>query len=578
MKLKKVFTVFMGLLLCGSILIWPVGIYADTDTDANSVKIFTNGNELSLRQMPVMEKERMLVPYKEIAKALGAEATWNETKKMVTIIKGNKTLMFTIADQYAIVNGNKMTLDIPATMVNDNVYIPVRFICENLGYKVNWDNQQNTMYIDMPISDKEAATKIEEYMDIYGDSGMFSGDLLVMRNEKVIIQKSYGLANQELNVLNTNETKYRIGSMTKAFTAALIMQLQEKGKLNADDYVSKYLPDYPKGNQITINNLLTHTSGIPDFLNSPEFIGNSPMTPEELISYFKNMPLDCKPGTQFEYSNSNYMLLGYIIEKITGKSYETVLENNILTPLGMKDSGYVHNETIIKNLACGYSTSNDILSNPAYYDTSTIYAAGAMYSTLADLYKWDRALYEGKLLKKESTQKMFTPYLDNYGYGWSIEQLYGRQLIWHDGSVPGFSSIILRYPSENICIIMLENNRRFIPERASRDISAILFGEKYENPKLFIEKKLNQNEILQLVGKYHTNPDSSINVYEKDNKIYMDASSYSSSPMVLHPQSGTEFYTKDSDIRFVFTKNSSGKINGIDIDQFGFVKHAQKAN
>ena len=572
MKIKEKIGVLVGLVLLSFILILPKGIYADENTEG--IKVLVNGNEVSFTQMPVMENERTLAPYKEILQALGTETTWDDATKTITAVKGNINLQITVGKKDAVVNGNNVALDVPPTIINENVYIPIRFVSENLGYTINKDNETQTIYIDQPIDDEAAAAKIEEYMNIDGQNEMFSGALLVMRSGKVVFEKSYGMANYELNVPNTIDTKFRIGSMTKAFTAVLIMQLQEKGLLNVNDKVAKYLPNYPNGDKITLHNLLSHTSGIPDVLNTPDFNDKSPLTPEELINTFKDKPLDFKPGSQYEYSNSNYFLLGYIIEKITGQPYETALNENILKPLNMNCSGYEVNQAIIKNRASGYSISNeDVFSNPDYLDMSVAYAAGAMYSTVSDLYKWDRALYEEKLLKKESLQKIFTPNLDNYGYGWVIEQSYGRKTIWHDGAVNGFSSIIARYTNEDICIIMLQNNDTLVTERASRDIAAILFGEKYENPKLFVEKNLNQDQIMQVVGQYQLAPDNIVKVYLKDNRLYL----LNQYLIIIHPLSETEFYAKCGDVRFVFTKDNNGEINGIDIDEYGlYLQHAKK--
>ncbi len=546
----KVSNILSSLALLILILISPVVVNADEN--ANDINVLVNGNELSFSQRPVIENERALVPYKELFKALGAETTYEETTKTIKAIKGNIEL---------------------SVKINDELYVPVRFVAENMGYAVNMDSMTKTIYIDQPINDETAAAKIDAYMDTHLKNEMFSGTILVVRKGKIIAQKGYGMSNYELDVQNTIDTKFRIGSMSKAFTAVLIMQLQEKGLLNVNDFVSKYFPSSLNYNKITLNNLLTHTSGIPEYTNFPDSMSKSytPMTSEELVNYIKDKPLDFEPGTQFSYSNSNYILLGSIIEKITGKSYETMLDENILKPLNMNDSGYNHNETVLKNRASGYLIYNDVLRNTDYIDMSFPFAAGALYSTVSDLYKWDRAFYDDKLLKKESIEKIFTPNLEKYGYAWIIDNLYGRKIIWHDGAINGFCGVIARYPKEDICIIILENKSNLLIERAFHDISAILFGEKYKPPEVFKEKKIDSDQIKQLIGEYQIAPDQSISVSAKDGKLFIQP--YDD---IIHPLSDTEFYSKRYDCFFTFTKDSNGKINGIDVDEFGLLYHAQK--
>lgn len=570
MKTKISYTL-SGLVLLILILASTTLVYADENS--KGINIFVNGKEVSFSNVPVMEKERTLVPYKEIFKALGAETTWEDSTKTITAKKENINLRIVVESKDAIVNGSKKALDVAPTVLNKEVYVPVRFIAENLGYTINMDNKAKKIYIDLPINDETAAKNIDAYMNTHMKNGMFSGTILVAREGKIIIEKSYGMANYELDVPNSINTKYRIGSLSKSFTAILIMQLQEKGILNVNDPVSKYLPNYPNGSKITLHNLLTHTSGIPEYTDFPDSMMKSyhPMTSEELVNYIKDKPLDFQPGTQFTYSNSNYVLLGYIIEKITGKSYETILNENILKPLNMNDSGYNHNETVLKNRASGYLVYHDVLRNTDYIDMSFAFASGALYSTVSDLYKLDRALYDDKLLKKESVEKIFTPNLDNYGYAWTIDNLYGRKLIWHDGAINGFCGVIARYPKEDICIIILENNKNLIIERAYHDISAIIFGENYKEPKTFMDKKLEPSQMQQLVGEYQLNQEQTISVSIKDDKLFIQP--YDD---FIHPFSDTEFYAKRYDCLFTFTKDSNGKVDGIDVDEFGSLYHVKK--
>jgi len=243
--------------------------------------------------------------------------------------------------------------------------------------------------------------------------GNFSGSVLIAKGDEVLVRKGYGLANIEIDVPNTPKTKFRLGSVTKQFTAMAILQLQEDELLSVNDPLSKFIPDYPEGDKITIHHLLTHTSGIPNLTDFPELekIKKIKTPIEEIIKIFKNEQLEFAPGEKHQYSNSGYTLLGYIIEKASGKTYEEYLKENIFIPLNMKDSGYDHYNTVLLNRASGYSPGKDGIVNAKYIDMSIPFGGGCLYSTVGDMYLWDRALYTDKLLSESSLNEMFTPFL-----------------------------------------------------------------------------------------------------------------------------------------------------------------------
>ena len=234
------------------------------------------------------------------------------------------------------------------------------------------------------------AQQIEQLLSKYNEYGQFNGSALVAENGKVIFKKGFGSANMEWNILNQPDTKFRLGSISKQFTALLIVKLAEEGKIKLDVPITTYLPDYPKenGSKITIHHLLTHTSGIPNYTNAPNFLkdkARDPYTPEAFAKTFSSLPLDFAPGEKFNYSNSGYFLLGCIIEKITGKTYEQNLQETIFTPLKMVNTGYDHSEVVLKNRAAGYEKEGKKIVNASYIDMSMPYAAGSLYSTVEEL-------------------------------------------------------------------------------------------------------------------------------------------------------------------------------------------------
>lgn len=341
--------------------------------------------------------------------------------------------------------------------------------------------------------------QLDELLNQYHDYGKFNGSVLVSEQGKVIYKKGFGQANMEWDIPNKPNTKHRLGSITKQFTAMLILQLAAKGKLDLHAPISKYLPDYPKesGDKITTHHLLTHSSGIPNYTAFPGFFeeeSRDPYKPEEFIKKFQDKGLEFKPGEKFNYSNSGYFLLGVIIEKLTGKTYEAMLQDNIFTPLGMDDSGYDNHGTIIKNRATGYEKNGNSFVNSNYLDMSIPYAAGSLYSTVEDLYIWDQALYTNKLLPKEYMALFFKPYIaafgnSDYAYGWGVgKEAIGNTkdsiaVISHGGGINGFNTEISRSTSDKSLVVLLNNTGGAPLNQMTSAIRGIMNGKPYDLPK-----------------------------------------------------------------------------------------------
>src|SRR5215831_12154293 len=251
--------------------------------------------------------------------------------------------------------------------------------------------------------------RMEQVVQSFVKDKQFMGAVLVARGNDVLLDKGYGFANLEWNIPDSPKTKFRLGSITKQFTAASILLLEERGKLKVDDPVKKYMPDAPAAwDKMTIFNVLTHTAGIPNFTSFPDYQSSEPFatTPEKLVARFRDKPLEFQPGERMNYSNSGYVLLGYLIEKVSGQSYEKFVQENIFTPLGMKDSGYDSNSAVIPRRASGYTNGPNGPVNAGFIHMSVPFAAGALYSTTEDLLRWEQGLFGGKLLSAASLQKM----------------------------------------------------------------------------------------------------------------------------------------------------------------------------
>jgi len=307
------------------------------------------------------------------------------------------------------------------------------------------------------------ASEIDTYLNTLVRLGSFSGSVLIARNGEVLLSKGYGFADREQKILNTPQTKFRLGSITKQFTAMAIIILEAQDKLDVQNPICNYLSECPEAwGAITIHHLLTHTSGIPNFTSFTEYKSTMarPSPPEQTINRFKDKPLDFRPGERWSYSNSGYILLGHIIERVSSQSYEDFLQEYIFTPLDMMNTGYDHNQD---DLATGYKS---IFNKADFVDMSIPYAAGSLYSTVEDLYKWDQALYTNELLQQDYMDQMITahvaiPNSDGmaYGYGWIIGLEDDRQIITHGGGIDGFVTNIARYPEDKTVIIILSNQQ-----------------------------------------------------------------------------------------------------------------------
>ena len=348
---------------------------------------------------------------------------------------------------------------------------------------------------------QDKVQKIDELLKTYQDYNQFNGTVLVAEKGKVIYKKGFGMANMEWEIPNTPETKFRIGSVTKQFTAALILQLVEEGKIKLDGKLTDYLTDYRKdtGDKVTIHQLLNHTSGIPSYTTG-EFFANESRTPysvKDFVKKFSSGDLEFEPGSKFAYNNSGYFLLGAIIEKVTGKKYAEVLDEKILKPLGMQNTGYDVHATILNKRASGYEKTPEGYENASYLDMGLPYAAGSMYSTVEDLYKWDQALYEDKVLSADSKKLMFKPGLENYGYGFFIaDKPIGKtdqkvKIIQHGGGINGFNCLLTRVVDQKNTIIILDNvSQGQYHGKMTDSIINILNGQSFEAPRRSIAETL----------------------------------------------------------------------------------------
>jgi len=419
---------------------------------------------------------------------------------------------------------------------------------------------------------------MEQVIQSYVKAGTFMGTVLVARDGTVVLDKAYGSANVEWDIPNTPTTKFRLGSITKQFTAASILLLDERGTLKIDDTIRTYLADVPASwNGITVHNLLTHTSGILNFTALPEYrtVKLSATPVDTVIATVRDKPLDFAPGERMSYSNTGYLVLGSIIEKVTGGSYGTFVLDNIFTPLGMQDSGYDSNTAVIARRASGYVRGPNGLSNAGYVHMSIPHAAGALYSTSADLLKWEQALFAGKVVSPASLQKMTTPFKNDYAFGLTSREDKGRRVIWHNGGIDGFNTSMAFYPESKTAVIVLSNVNGPVPDVLVPQLAALMFGETVTLNSERKEIALPVATLSKYVGAYGLAPNAIMTIALEGDRLMAQVTGQGRNP--IFAESETRFFLKVVDAQIEFVTDGTGAVTHLVLHQNGRdVKAAHK--
>jgi CubicO group peptidase (beta-lactamase class C family) len=400
--------------------------------------------------------------------------------------------------------------------------------------------------------------RMEQVIQSYVKNRTFMGTVLVARGSDVILDKGYGSANLEWDVPNAPTTKFRLGSITKQFTAASILLLEERGTLKVEDPITKYIPDAaPEWGRITIYNLLTHTSGIPNFTSLPEYstlkTANTPV--EKTIASFKAKPLDFGPGEKMSYSNSGYLVLGYVIEKVTGASYGKFVLDNLFTPLGMKDSGYDSNTAVIGRRASGYAPGAGGLVNAGYVHMSIPHAAGALYSTTEDLLKWEQALFAGKLVSAASLERMTTPFKNDYAFGLTVRTDKGRKVIAHNGGIDGFNTSMAYYPETKTVVIVLANVNGPAADTLGAQLGAIAHGDPVKLTSERTEIALPVATLSKYVGAYELAPTATMTITLDGDHLMAQLTGQGKNQ--IFRESETLFFLKVVDAQIEFAADAS---------------------
>jgi CubicO group peptidase (beta-lactamase class C family) len=416
------------------------------------------------------------------------------------------------------------------------------------------------------LANAQDVARMEQLIGARVDDKSFMGSVLIARGDEVLLSKGYGSANLEWNIPNTPTTKFRLGSITKQFTAAAILLLADQGKLTLEDPVKKHWPGAPASwDAVTIFHLLTHTSGISNVTSDAEFMQwkMHPSTPEKTLAHVRDKPLDFAPGARMSYSNSGYVLLGMIVERVSGQSYADFLRDFIFKPLAMNDSGYDVSAAILPRRAAGYGPG---FVNAPYTDMTVPHGAGALYSTTEDLKRWTQGLFGGRLLSAASLEKMTTPFKDGYAFGLAVSSG-SRKSFGHGGGIEGFNTQLTYYPDSKITVAVLANVNGSAPTQLAAQLGAIAHGDTLRLSSERTSIELPREKLDRLVGSYELAPAATMRITVIGNQLQ---SQLSVQPVVpLFAESETVFFPRVVDAELTFELDASGKATALTLRQNG---------
>jgi len=501
---------------------------------------------------------------------------------MIAIIKYNAGNICSVRNALTRAGYNSVITDNETEILNaDKVIIPG---VGEAGSSMNYLKEKGAK-TDISIPSFE---KLVDWIFKSVQTGSTPGiSVLVSQNGQIIYQKGFGYADVGNKVPVTPDTKFRIGSITKQFTAASILKLQEEGKLSVQDKLSKFIPDFPRGDEVTIQQLLTHTSGIHSYTDRPLLYNYLPLpiTTAALIDTIKAYPYDFNPGDRYLYNNSGFVILGYIVEKISGKRLINYLNETFFKPLGMNSTGMYESKVILDNEAYGYSYENETLKKALNWDMSWAGGAGALYSTTKDLFTWDEAVFNGKVLSDESLKAAFTNAVLNngqkvdYGYGWALQDYRGYKFISHGGGLDGFVSYLERQPEKNITVVILCNSTPPLtginPGANAMLISEYLLWSGMAKQSSFSsDTTVDENILKNYVGRYDYGQGAVLIVTLEGKQLYAQLTGQAKYP--IFPASKDEFNWKVVEASIKFITDEKGNVTHVVHHQNGQQFEAKK--
>ena len=560
------------------------GMTVTTFAASGDINIFVNGKEIS-NDAYVNEEGKVMVPLRQRAEELGYIVTWDNVEKRVTISNEYNTIHLKIGESSVIKNDKNINMDTKSIIKDGKTFVPIELFSNTLNLILGLDDKHQVLNINQftnnqeeffkVSNDTEMTAKLNEYMKALEKNENFHGSILIAKEGSILLNEGYGFANFDQNTLNKTQTKFAIGSVTKQFTAMAIMQLSEKGLIDVNDSLSKYLPDFPNGNLITIHNLLTHSSGLVNFTELMEFytLSSNNQTPMDILNLVKDKPLIFKPGEKFSYNNTNYLILGMLVEQLSNMSYEDYLQENIFNPINMNNTGISYGKNNGLHDATAYSGYLEVVPIDDEVLLRGAYGAGNMYSTTEDLYRWSEALKTEKLVNKDTMNQIFKEHIDmegvgSYGYGWMIIDSEIGKIILHGGNTLGFTSSISRVVDLDLTIIVLSNVGYYDTTTLVNTLTSIALGGVYELPEALTEIEIKDADLYdKYIGEYELAPEVICTITREGNRIFAQLTGQEK--FEIFPYTEDDFFYKIVDAKITFVKDDGGNVTNLVLHQMG---------
>ncbi|GAA0192534.1 CubicO group peptidase (beta-lactamase class C family) [Brevundimonas nasdae] len=414
------------------------------------------------------------------------------------------------------------------------------------------------------------AGRMDQVVRAAADKDEFSGSVLVARDGQILLDRGYGLANREWSIPNDSATRFRLGSVTKQFTAVAIMLLNERGQVDLDAPVKTYLPNAPAAwDRMTVRHLLTHTAALADYTRLEDFEAKKtlPTTAEALMARFRDRPLAFQPGEGWAYSNSGYVVLTAIIERVSGQTYADFVVQNLFHPLNMGDSGYDSHDVILPRRASGYTPSGEGVINAAYVDMSVPQGAGGLYSTTHDLLKWEQGLFGARLLKPQSLAILTTPYRNNYALGLEVAKDGDDTIISHSGAIDGFNTYLAYDTTNRMTVVVLGNLNGAAPLKLGGELMTLARGGAVTLADERQAAAMSADALAAYSGVYQVAPGFALTLKVADGVLTAQATGQK--PVALTPETTDAFFVEAIDAQITFTRNAAGGIEGLVLHQGG---------
>lgn len=548
-----------------------------------------NNAAYELKNIPFVWEDSIFLPLREISEKIGYEIGWDENNRAVDLIRNNERLKLYLDSNRIVLNGGELTLYHLPVVKENSVYVGIDLFSNYLENIVALNNDYTKISIDekkpsteeifTESQDEALKNKLKHFMKLYTENQNFQGSVLIAKGNEILLNDGYGYSNEALGIRNNNQTKFAIGSITKQFVGAGIVQLEERGLLNFDDKVSQYVAGLEYGDEITIHHLLTHTSGLVNATDLIEFYELTESTPMEIVNLVKDMDLIFNPGERFAYNNTNYVLLGMILEKVSGETMENYFYQHFFEPAGMKDTGVSYGKRPGFNIATpyqGYVETYEVDDKPLL---ANAYGAGNVYSTVEDVYRWNEALEGETILSKAAKEKLFRGHAEmgsiQYAYGWMVGEDQNGQFYQHDGSTLGFSALSRKYVDQDTTIVILANRRLQKVYEIAAALEVILNGGNVEDSqiaKLPEAIEMDVKEYEKYTGRYNgLNPLSMsnmvMNLFTEEDQLFLQVDEQE--PIQIFPKGNHQFFIKVMDAHMVFELNEEDIANKIVFTQMG---------